>query len=124
MSKVKGLDGSSLPPCKPVLFQQILRANTICSVWNFATDPKHHIFPPDKNSWRKEKNKSGVESYHLHWFDGEMVPQNLDDVLDTDTQEEDKGGEEEEKEEEEEEEEEKGHEEENDDSESADSDED
>ena len=24
MSKVKGLDGSSLPPCKPVLFQQIL----------------------------------------------------------------------------------------------------
>lgn len=84
MSKVKGLDGSSLPPCNTVLFQQILRANSICSGWNFATDPKPHIFPPDKNGWRKEKNNSGVESYNLHWFDGEMVPKNLDDVLDTD----------------------------------------
>ncbi|KZS02499.1 Uncharacterized protein APZ42_000441, partial [Daphnia magna] len=64
MSKVKGLDGSSLPPCNTVLFQQILRANSICSGWNFATDPKPHIFPPDKNGWRKEKNNSGVESYN------------------------------------------------------------
>ncbi len=39
----------------------------------------------------KKKNKSGVESYNLHWFDGEMVPKNLDDVFDTDPQEEDKG---------------------------------
>ena len=46
--------------------------------WNFASDPNPHIFPPDKNGWRKEKNKqSGVESYNLHWFDGGMVPKNL-----------------------------------------------
>lgn len=69
MSKVKGLDGSSLPPCNTVLFQQILRANSICSGWNFATDPKPHIFPPDKNGWRKEKNNSGVESYN-RWGNG------------------------------------------------------
>jgi hypothetical protein len=30
ISKVKGLDGSSLPPCETGLVQQILRANSIC----------------------------------------------------------------------------------------------
>lgn len=37
MSSLKGLDGSALPPCLSVLYQQILRANVICSTWNNAT---------------------------------------------------------------------------------------
>jgi hypothetical protein len=48
MSKIKGLDARLLPPCETVLFQQFFRANSIFPRWNFATDAKLHISPPEK----------------------------------------------------------------------------
>lgn len=86
MSKVKGIDGSALPPCQAVLLQEIRRANAICSGWNFATESKPNLFPPEQNGWLKETNPTGVEKFILHWFDGAMVPDKLEDVLESNNQ--------------------------------------
>lgn len=44
MSSIKGIDGSALPPCESVLVQHILRCNSICSVWNNATQLNPEVF--------------------------------------------------------------------------------
>ena len=36
-SGLKGIDGSAMPPCRPVLYQQIQKAHFISFVWNNAT---------------------------------------------------------------------------------------
>ncbi len=43
MSSVKGVDGSSLPPCFSVLHQQVKRTDVICSSWNNATEFKPNV---------------------------------------------------------------------------------
>jgi hypothetical protein len=44
-SSVKGIDGSSLPPCASVLHQKILRSNYVANVWRSAQFPTHIILP-------------------------------------------------------------------------------
>ncbi len=43
MASIKGIDGSALPPCESVLVQQILRCNSICSVWNNDTQSNPQV---------------------------------------------------------------------------------
>jgi hypothetical protein len=80
MSKVKGIDGSSLPPCKSVLEQQINRANCICSAWNFAFSLNPKVFSPQTSGWNINKDE-GKERFSLHWFEGELAPQTLEEVF-------------------------------------------
>ncbi|EFX78456.1 hypothetical protein DAPPUDRAFT_105253 [Daphnia pulex] len=78
--KVKGIDGSSLPPSKSALEQQIKRANGLCSVWNHSYSFESQMFSPVGNGWVLHSDKNG-ERFSLHWFDGDMAPTNLDDIL-------------------------------------------
>lgn len=81
MSKVKGIDGSSLPPCKLVLQQQINRANCICSAWNFAFTLSPNVFFPQTSGWNIEKDDYGNERFSVNWFEGDLAPQTLEEVL-------------------------------------------
>ncbi|KAI9556019.1 hypothetical protein GHT06_018585 [Daphnia sinensis] len=76
MAKVKGLDGSLMPPCKTVLLEQIKRANSICSIWNKATASNPIAFAPNNNGWSLVDNK-----YSICWFQGDCTPSSLDDML-------------------------------------------
>ncbi|KZS09574.1 Uncharacterized protein APZ42_026172 [Daphnia magna] len=73
---VKGIDFALLPPCHSVLMQQIKRANLICSIWNNATKMNPRVFPPNENGWVLENSK-----YTLNWFEGEMTPPTLQDMV-------------------------------------------
>ncbi|KZS20614.1 Uncharacterized protein APZ42_012648 [Daphnia magna] len=81
MSTVKGIDGSSLPPCKLVLQQQINRANCICSAWNFAFTLSPNVFFPQTSGWNIEKDDYGNERFSVNWFEGDLAPQTLEEVL-------------------------------------------
>ncbi|KAI9565073.1 hypothetical protein GHT06_008823 [Daphnia sinensis] len=81
MSKVKGIDGSSLPPCKSVLQQQINRANCICSAWNFAFTLSPNVLSPKTSGWNIEKDDERNERYSVNWFEGDLAPQTLEEVL-------------------------------------------
>jgi len=78
--KVKGIDGSSLPPSKSALEQQIRRANCLCSVWNHSYSFESQMFSPVGNGWVLQSDENG-ERFSLNWFDGDMAPTNLDDIL-------------------------------------------
>ena len=79
--QVKGIDGSNLPPCKSALSQQIARANCLSSVWNNAHSFKSVMFDPKKNGWEVKKHESDEKYFTLNWFEGEMLPKKLDDIL-------------------------------------------
>lgn len=76
MENVKGIDFSLLPPCSSVLIQQIMRANSICSIWNKADEKMPIMFHPEKNGWILRENK-----FTPNWFIGEFTPPTLDDML-------------------------------------------
>ena len=39
------MDGSSLPPCSPVILQKLRRTNYVCSVWlNALRLPHQHFY--------------------------------------------------------------------------------
>jgi hypothetical protein len=84
MAKVRGVDGSALPPCRDVLRQQVLQTNFVCSIWNNANKGKLVQYPPEQNGWILEDGK-----YSLRWFDGDMVPSTLEEIItqDEETQE-------------------------------------
>lgn len=65
--------------------QEIKRANCICSSWNSATDLNLQVFPPERNGWKIEKNEVGQERFSFNWFEGDMAPQRLEDVLQKET---------------------------------------
>ena len=54
LAKVKGIDGSLMPPWKTVQKQQIKRANSICSIWNQASVQYPIVFPPNNHGWIME----------------------------------------------------------------------
>jgi hypothetical protein len=43
------------------------------------------VFPPERNGWKIEKNEVGQERFSFNWFEGDMAPQRLEDVLQKET---------------------------------------
>ena len=76
LSSVKGIDGSSLPPCKSVLMEQIKRTNSVCSIWRNAIEFNPKIIPPNGNGWNLIGGK-----YSPTWFEGDMAPSTLEEIL-------------------------------------------
>jgi hypothetical protein len=76
MTNVKGIDGSSLPPCHSVLLEQIKRKNAICSVWRNGTVFNPQVILTSGNGWQL------VEEKHCPvWFQGEMDPTTIEDMI-------------------------------------------
>ncbi|KAK4013814.1 hypothetical protein OUZ56_026367 [Daphnia magna] len=76
MANVKGIDGSSLPPCHSVLLEQIKRTNAICSVWRNGTVFNPQVILPSGNGWQLVEEK-----YSPVWFQGDMVPTTIEDMI-------------------------------------------
>ena len=73
MGCVKGIDGSSFPPCFRILIQQIFCANYICSIWKNASTPSFDKFSPLQSGWILED-----DSYAIKWFDGDKYPSDFE----------------------------------------------
>ena len=82
--QVKGMDGSSLPPCQSALHQHILRTNCLCSVWNFAHSFESKMFNPEDNGWNLISDQNGNCSYVINWFEGNMMPKKLEEIMEPD----------------------------------------
>lgn len=72
---------------------ELARANSLCSVWNKANSFNSVMFAPERNGWQVKKYDFDENCFTLNWFDGEMLPKKLDDILlETSNDEEDAGG--------------------------------
>ncbi|XP_050679443.1 uncharacterized protein LOC126975556 [Leptidea sinapis] len=60
--KLRNFDASNLPPCKSELLQQFLRANCICTVWNYTHLKNPTTYQPDNNGWVLKDDK-----YQFKW---------------------------------------------------------
>ncbi|CAH2215893.1 jg27480, partial [Pararge aegeria aegeria] len=74
--KLRNFDASCLPPCKSELFQQFLRANYICSIWNNAHLKIPTAYEPVNYGWILEKNQ-----YYFKWFEGDQLPNYVSESL-------------------------------------------
>lgn len=76
--KLQNFDASCLPPCKSELWQQFLRANYICSIWNNAHLQKPTAYKPVNNGWILEN-----DDYYFKWFEGDQLPNYVSESLKT-----------------------------------------
>ena len=72
-TSLKNMDSSAWPPCSTVLYQKILRTNLVANVLQSSHAQSHSYYPPLQNGWCREG-----EFFSLKWFEGEMMPSNLD----------------------------------------------
>lgn len=74
--KVKNVDGSSMPPCEAELMNQFLRAAYITNIWRNAHRKITTTLSPIDNGWKVIDN-----SYEFDWFEGDQLPQLINDVV-------------------------------------------
>lgn len=79
-SKVKGMDPTMIPPSKAVLLQKIRRSNAVAWIWKRAVCRKPDMgLDPSKHGWHVENDR-----YRIHWYDGPMLPENLETIIEKD----------------------------------------
>ena len=67
---MKGIDASSLPPCKKVLEQKLARAGFVARMWHAACDQM--IVKHPESGWELSDG-----SYSLVWFIGPQMPDSV-----------------------------------------------
>ena len=67
ISCATNMDGSSLPPCYPVILQKLRRTNYVCSVWLNAHKASIPKFLSSECGWVIQD-----DCYRLKWYDGEV----------------------------------------------------
>ena len=72
--KLKNMDSSSWPPCLSVLRQKIKRTNLAANILQCSHSSLHSSYPPLDNGWQIEE-----DMLSLKWFEGEVMPSNLED---------------------------------------------
>lgn len=76
-----------LPPSKPALLKKIKRTTAIAWLWKRAVcqNPSDG-FDPCYHGWYLK-----IDKYHIHWYDGPTLPENLEPATekDSDTEDED-----------------------------------
>ena len=77
-SCAKKMDGSSFPPCSPVILQKLRRKNYVCSVWLKASPP---TFLSSECGWVLQD-----DCYRLKWYDGEASPTTVEDICHDDSE--------------------------------------
>lgn len=74
------IDGSSLSPCQAVLLQKN-RGPTLFSLGG-RLQPSGSLF----ETLQTQMDGSAVEKFNFHWLDGAMFPEKLDDLLESNQQ--------------------------------------
>ena len=78
MEKMKGLDGSTFPPCKKTLAQKIKRVNLVASVYCNSVLKDPLILDPVENGWILVDNDSSEDGeYRIKWFEGNYLPNQI-----------------------------------------------
>ena len=81
ISCAKKMDGSSLPPCSPVILQKLRRTNYVCSVWLNAHNSSPPKCLPSECVWVVQD-----VCYRLKWYDGEASPTTVEDICHDDSE--------------------------------------
>jgi len=78
LEKIKGVNPSSMPPCRSVLIKKIKRANYVASLWKKAArqDPSSLCGQPCQHGWILVDG-----SYAIDWFDGDQMPRHISQIL-------------------------------------------
>ncbi|XP_055839356.1 uncharacterized protein LOC129907262 [Episyrphus balteatus] len=74
--KLKNVDASNLPPCKAELYQQLLRAQYVTTIWNNAYLQIPTLLRPQDHGWVEQNGKM-----ELLWFEGDQSPKLVNDVI-------------------------------------------
>ncbi|RUM44803.1 MAG: hypothetical protein DSY80_04015 [Desulfocapsa sp.] len=80
LEQIKGINPSSMPPCKHVLSNKVMRANYVAHTWRNAHLKDPSSVRPEGQGWIFVDNK-----YHVKWFDCDQVPQSIRRVLGMET---------------------------------------
>ena len=72
LSKLKGIDSSSLPPCEAEVNTHIKRASFVANMWARADKNLLQQHPAKENGWEITNGH-----YQLIWFEGEQLPESL-----------------------------------------------
>lgn len=81
LSSYTGVDMSLLPPCHRSLRMHIKRANYQALIWYQADHPNPNIPQPEEHGWRIASGQ-----LEINWTDGDLMPQDLVDLLPEDDQ--------------------------------------
>lgn len=74
---VRNFDASTIPPCKAELYQQLLRVSYVADIWCNA-----HLKVPivhenaSHHGWDLSDN-----GYTFKWFDGEAMPNTINEIV-------------------------------------------
>jgi len=72
LAKLKGLDGSLIPPCEAEVMTHIQRASFVAKMWSQANRQEIVQHPKKSDGWEFEDG-----SYVPVWFDGPQLPDSL-----------------------------------------------
>ena len=72
----KGINPSSLPPCKASLVEKIKRSHFVASVWKRATLSDTVVLDPEEYGWKLQDGH-----YVINWYDGQQVPDDIYEKL-------------------------------------------
>ena len=81
ISCAKKMDGSSLPPCSPVILQKLRRTNYVCSVWLNAHKASPPNSLPNECGWVVQD-----DCYILKWYHAEASPTTVKDICHDDSE--------------------------------------
>ena len=76
LSSYNGTDMSVLPPCRDSLRQHVKRSNYQALIWYRADQAMQRIPHPDGHGWEIEDGRLTIK-----WTDGDLMPQELTDIL-------------------------------------------
>ena len=57
LEKLKGLNSSTLPPCKSVLINKALCCNYVAYIWRHAHFANPYVTPPEHHGWKLKKKQ-------------------------------------------------------------------
>ncbi|CAG9834603.1 unnamed protein product [Diabrotica balteata] len=74
--KISNFDASSIPPCKSELYQQLLRAHYISTIWKNAYKKEPTTLDPLEFGWIEQDEK-----FTFKWFEGDQLPTSVSDLI-------------------------------------------
>lgn len=74
--KLLNFDASSIPPCKSELYQQLLRAHYISTIWKNAYKKQPTTLDPLEYGWIEQDGK-----FLFKWFEGDQLPTSVSDLI-------------------------------------------
>ena len=76
LDKIKGINPSSMPPCKHVLYNKFRKTNYITHMWKHATDSNPCTLDAEGHGWSLVQGK-----YIINWFDCNQLPESFMNII-------------------------------------------